>query len=130
MKIRTLNSVTLIGNLVRKPELNQTKNGVSVCNFYLITDRLWKNKDGELRSESERHNCLAWSRLAEICHELLEKGTLAFIEGRLNTKKFLNREGQEILETVVVVNDMIVLDQKNRSQDEGNYETRDTNQQD
>lgn len=121
MRSRTLNSVSLIGNLVRKPDLNQTKSGVNVCNFHLITDRTWKDKEGELRSESERHNCLAWSRLAEICHELLEKGSLVFVEGRLNNRKFL-REGQEVSETVVVVNDMIVLDQKSRPQNEDNNE--------
>lgn len=124
MRSRTLNRICLIGNLVKKPDLNQTKKGISVCNFHLITNREWKDGEGNLRDESEKHNCLAWSRLAEICHELLDKGTLVFIEGRLNNRKFLNREGQEVSETVVVVNDMIVLDQKRRPQNEGNYGPR------
>jgi len=122
MRSRTLNNVCLIGNLVRKPVLNQTKKGVNVCNFHLITDRTWKDKEGNLKSESERHNCLAWSRLAEICSELLEKGTLVFIDGRLKNRTFINKDNQEATETIVVVNDMIVLDQKNRLQKEDNDE--------
>jgi len=125
VRSKTLNKCALIGNLVRKPDLNQTRTGVSVCNFHLITDREWKDKEGNLKSESERHNCLAWNRLAEICHELLEKGSLVFVEGRLSNRKFTGREGQELSETVVVVGNMIILDQKRRPQDEGNHELRD-----
>lgn len=123
MRSRTLNSVCLIGNLVRKPDLNQTRSGTSVCNFHLITNREWKDREGNLKSEANRHNCLAWSRLAEICHELLEKGSLVFVEGRLSDRKVL-REGQELSETVVVVNDMIVLNQARRPQNEDDDEFR------
>lgn len=109
MRSRTLNQVQLIGNIIRKPDLNQTSKGNSVCNFYLITDREWTTKAGERRSESTKHNCLAWNRLAEICYELFEQGSLVYVEGRIIQRKSFNKPNTEELETVILVEDMILL---------------------
>ena len=126
MRTRTLNKVILIGNVVRKPELNKTIKGESVCNFHLITDRRWRTSLGEEREESTRHNCLAWSKLAEICHTLLDKGSLVYIEGNLTERKVTRPNQIEATETEIVisVNEMMLMN-SNRKEPangiEGNY---------
>jgi single-strand DNA-binding protein len=112
MKNRTLNQVLLIGNLVRKPQVNKTTKGISVCNFHVITNHNRKDKDGNVVSEGVKHNCLAWDKLAEICGELLDRGDLIFIEGRLSTRPAVTESERSNPSTVIVVNDMILLDKK------------------
>ena len=109
MKTRTVNRVTLIGNLVKKPDLKKTNRDISVSTFHLITDREWKGNDGEQKKESTLHVCVAWDRLAEICNELLDKGDLIFIEGRLHNHNFITPEGKEETETHIVVNEMLLI---------------------
>lgn len=114
MTRRTLNSVRLIGNLTARPSLNQTAKGVSVSNFSLVTNREWKTKAGEKKSESTFHNCLAWGKLAEICHELLDKGSLVYIAGHLTERLVKGGMGQEYSRVVIVASDMIALGDKRK----------------
>jgi single-strand DNA-binding protein len=119
--MKSLNSVQLIGNLAREPDLRKMPNGVSVCNFWIITNREWKTKDGEERSDSIKHTCVAWGRLAEICGELLRTGNLVFVSGYLSQRqqrrdtewRGVNRN-QEVAETIIVVEDMISFGERER----------------
>lgn len=110
--MRSLNQVTLLGNLTRDPELGKTDNGISVCNFSLATDRSWTTEAGEKKEESEFHRIIAWQKLAEICGQLLSKGSKVYVSGRLSTRKFTSKDGQEKITTEIIANDIIVLSPK------------------
>ena len=114
MKVRCVNRVTLIGNVTRQPDVRSTGDGVSVCNFSIITDRSWVTSTGEKQEESMRHNCVAWNRLAEICGDILRQGTLVFIEGSLQSRLVTARNYPDVQyeEMQVLVDEMIVLNQK------------------
>ena len=84
MKSRNVNKVILLGEVVRDPKVNKTGSGVGVCNFVVATSREWVTKEGERKSESMFHACVAWSKLAEICGELMKKGSLVYVEGSLD----------------------------------------------
>lgn len=107
---RSLNSVQLIGNLTRDPELRYAPSGKAVANLGLATNRAWKTESGEQKEETEFHRITVWGRLAEICSEHLAKGRKVYIEGRLQTRKYTNAQGTEVESTEIVANDMIILD--------------------
>lgn len=110
MSARSLNKVLLIGNLTRDPELRYTPQGTAVCTFGLATNRSWVPSDGgERQEESEFHRIVAWSKLAEICSQLLYKGRKVFVEGRLQTRNWTGQDGQERQTTEVVIDNMIAL---------------------
>ena len=112
MIIRSLNRVTLIGNLTRDPELGKTDGGISVCNFSVATDRSWTTEAGVKKEETEFHRVIAWQKLAEICVELLFKGSKVYVDGRLSTRKFTGKDGIERISTEVIANDVIILSPK------------------
>ena len=113
MSSRSLNKVQLIGNLTRDPELRYTPQGTPVCTFGLATNRSWMPTDGKERQEEvEFHNIVAWSKLAELCGELLAKGRKVYIEGRLQTRSWETQEGEKKYKTEIVAEDMIILDSK------------------
>ena len=91
MSSRSLNRVMLIGNLTRDPESRYTPNQTLVCSFGLATNREWVNDAGERQSSVEYHNLVVWSKLAEICKNLLHKGNKIYIEGRLQTRREIGR---------------------------------------
>lgn len=109
---RSLNKVTLIGNLTRDPELRYTPQGTAVCTFSLATNRQWVTDAGEKKEDAEFHRLVAWNKLAEICAQLLKKGRKVFIEGRLQTRSWQGSDGQQRYTTEVVVSDMILLDSR------------------
>ncbi len=110
MSARSLNKVLLIGNLTRDPELRYTPSGTAVCTFGLATNRSWTPTDGgERQEETEYHRIVAWSKLAEICAQLLYKGRKVFVEGRMQTRKWTTQEGTERETTEVVIDNMIAL---------------------
>ncbi len=117
MANRTLNRATIIGNVARKPELNKTPNGDSVCTFYLITNTEYK-KGEQVHEESKSHVCVAWGRLAEICADMLEKGTLAYVDGRLSDHEFTDKNGVTKNQTEIIVSEMIILNPKTGEKDE------------
>lgn len=125
MSSRSLNKVSLIGNLTRDPELRYTPQGTPVCTFGLATNRSWQPSDGgERQEETEFHRIVAWNKLAELCSELLFKGRKAFVEGRIQTRNWNDAEGQERTTVEVVIDNMIVLDNKHKSRKE--YQPQDT----
>jgi len=109
---RSLNKVTLIGNLTRDPELRFTPSGAAVCTFGLATNRQWNTDSGEKKEEVEFHRIVAWNKLAELCGQLLAKGRKVFVEGRLQTRKWTGQDNQERTTTEIVISDMIILDSR------------------
>jgi|SRR5581483_11127575 len=109
---RSLNRVQLIGNLTRDPELRYTPSGTAVCSFGLATNRSWTTDTGEKREETEFHKIVAWNKLAELCSQFLVKGRKVYVEGRLSTRSWTTPEGQQRSATEVVIDDMILLDNK------------------
>lgn len=110
MSARSLNKVLLIGNLTRDPELRYTPQGTAVCTFGLATNRSWVPSDGgERQEETEFHRIVAWSKLAEICSQLLYKGRKVYVEGRMQTRRFTGQDGNEREITEVVIDNMIAL---------------------
>lgn len=112
MSSRSLNKVTLIGNLTRDPELRYTPTGAAVCTIGLATNRSWTTESGEKKEEVEFHRVVAWNKLAELCSQLLVKGRKIYVEGRLRTNSWTGQDGTVRNTTEVVIEDMILLDSK------------------
>jgi single-strand DNA-binding protein len=109
---KSLNKVQLIGNLTRDPELKYTPTGAAVCTISLATNRSWTTDTGEKKDEADFHRLVAWNKLAEICGQLLKKGRKVYVEGRLSTRSWQDKDGQTKYMTEVVLSDMILLDSK------------------
>lgn len=109
---RSLNRVTLIGNLARDPEMRYIPSGAAVCTFTIVTNRYWKTESGEAKENAEYHRVVAWDKLAELCGQLLKRGTRTFVEGRLQTRKWAAQDGSDRYTTEIVITDMMVLDRK------------------
>jgi single-strand DNA-binding protein len=108
---KSLNKVMLIGNLGKDPELRYTTSGVAVATFSLATNESWKDQDGNLQERTEWHNIVAWRKLAEICGEWLKKGKKVYIEGRIQTRSYDDKNtGQKKYMTEIVADSMIMLD--------------------
>lgn len=105
---RSVNKVILVGNLTRDPEMRYTPQGHAVTTFGLATNRDWK-VEGDKREETEFHNVVAWNKLAELCSQLLKKGTKVYVEGRLQTRDWTDDKGSKHYRTEIVAEDMIVL---------------------
>ena len=112
---KSLNKVTLIGNLTRDPELRFTPQGSAVCTFGLATNRQWSTDSGEKKEDVEFHRIVSWNKLAEICSQLLKKGRKVYVEGRLQTRQWQAQDGAQKSLTEVVISDMILLDSKMQS---------------
>ncbi len=111
-----VNKVILVGRLGRDPEMRYTASGMPVTNFSVATDEVWGGKDGgEKQTRTEWHNIVAWSRLAEICGQYLQKGKLVYIEGRLQTREWEDRDGNKRRTTEVVASDMKMLSGRGES---------------
>ncbi len=106
---RGLNKVMIIGHLGRDPEMRYTPSGRPVTSFSVATSRNWTTADGERRSETEWFNIVAWGSLAEICSQYLKKGQQVYIEGRLQTRRWEDEEGNKRTSVEVVAREMIML---------------------
>jgi single-strand DNA-binding protein len=105
----SINKVILIGNLGRDPETRYTTDGAAVANVTLVTTDVWKDKAGEKQERTEWHRVVFFGRLAEIAGEYLKKGSPVYVEGRLQTRKWTDKEGQEKYTTEIVASDMKML---------------------
>ena len=106
----SVNKVILIGNLGRDPEVRYTPSGSAVCNIGLATTRNWKDKtSGEKVEETEWHRVVFYDRLAEIAGEYLKKGRSVYVEGRLKTRKWTDKDGVEKYTTEIVAQEMNML---------------------
>ena len=119
---RGVNKVTLIGNLGADPEVRYTANGSAVANIRLATAESWRDKEsGEQQERTEWHRVVFFSRLAEIVGEYLKKGSQVYIEGRLQTRKWQDRDGNDRYTTEIVANEMQMLGGRSGGGD--NYES-------
>ena len=106
----SLNKVQIIGNLGRDPEVRYTPNGNAVCNVSVASTRQWKNKEsGDKQEETEWHRVVFYDRLAEIAGEYLKKGRSVYVEGRLKTRKWTDKDGKEQYTTEVIATEMQML---------------------
>jgi single-strand DNA-binding protein len=105
-----VNKVILVGNLGRDPEMKYTPDGTAIANFSIATSDEWKDKTtGEKKTKTEWHRIVAFRRLAEICGEYLKKGSQVYIEGKLQTRSWEDKEGNKRYTTEVVANQMQML---------------------
>jgi single-strand DNA-binding protein len=104
-----LNKVQIIGRLGQDPEMRYTPQGAAVTNFSVAAGRAWKDQGGQSHEETEWFRCVAWDKLGELCNQCMTKGARVYIEGRLKTRKWTDRDGADRYTTEVVVSDMIML---------------------
>jgi single-strand DNA-binding protein len=102
----------LIGNLTRDPELRYTPGGMAVASFGLATNRVWVTKQGERKEDAQFHRIVAWNKLAELCSQLLSKGRRIYVDGRIQYRDFTDAENNKKQITEIVIDDMIILDNK------------------
>ena len=106
----SVNKVILVGNLGRDPEVRYSPDGAAICNVSIATTSNWKDKtSGERREETEWHRVVFYNRLAEIAGEYLRKGRPVYVEGRLKTRKWQNKEGVDQYTTEVIADQMQML---------------------
>lgn len=106
----SVNKVILVGNLGRDPEVRYSAEGAAICNISIATTSNWKDKNtGERREETEWHRIVFYNRLAEVVGEYLKKGRAVYVEGRLRTRKWQNKEGQDQYTTEVIADQMQML---------------------
>ena len=108
----SVNKAILIGKLGKDPEINYTANGTAVCKFSLATDENYKDRDGNRQSKTEWHNIVVWGKLAEVCERWLSKGKQVYIEGKITTNKWQDRDGNTRYTTEIVANNMTMLGSK------------------
>ncbi len=106
----SVNKVILIGRLGRDPELRYTQGGQAVANFTLATNERFSNKAGEPQERTEWHRIVAWGKTGELCAQYLSKGRSAYIEGRLQTREWEDKEGQKRSTTEIVAQNVTFLD--------------------
>lgn len=105
----SVNKVILVGNLGKDPELRYTPSGAAVATFSLATSERFKGKDGQMQDKTEWHNIVAWRQLAEICGKYLHKGKQVYIEGRIQTRSYDDRDGNKRYITEIVADQMQML---------------------
>jgi len=104
-----LNKAILIGNLGKDPELRYTPSGVAMATFSIATSETWTGKDGEKETRTEWHRIVAFRKLAEICGEYLSKGKQVYIEGRIQTREWEDKDGNKRYTTEILANQMLML---------------------
>lgn len=105
----SLNKVQLIGNLGRDPEVRYTKAGKAVASFSMATMEKWKDDAGNKNEKTEWHRIIAWGKLGEICGEYLNKGSSVYIEGKIQTREWTDKDGNKRQTTEIVASQMIML---------------------
>ena len=121
---RGVNKVILIGNLGQDPETRTTPGGTTVTNIRIATSESWKDKtSGEMKEQTEWHGIVLWNRLGEIAAEYLKKGSQVYIEGRLQTRKWQDKQGNDRYTTEIVASEMQMLGGRGGG---STQETRDT----
>jgi single-strand DNA-binding protein len=108
---KSLNKVMLIGNAGKDTEIRYTGNGKAVASFSLATGATWNDKaSGQMQERTDWHNIVAWDRLAEICGQYVKKGKRIYVEGRIQTRSYDDKDGVKKYVTEIVASDMILLD--------------------
>lgn len=116
--MNSLNKVQLIGNTTYDIEVRETPSGQKVASFSLATNRTWKDSNGEKQEQVEFHSIVVWGKLAEIVEQYLKKGWKTYIEGRLQTKSWEDQAGNKRYKTEIVADNIILLSQKQKEEQE------------
>ena len=116
-----VNRVILIGNLGKDPEIRSLEGGVKVANFSLATTETYKGKNGEKVEQTEWHNIVLWRGLAEVAESYLKKGNSIFIEGKIKTRDWTDKDGNKRYTTEIVADNMVMLGGKRDQQGGGEY---------
>ena len=117
--MKSLNKATLIGNLGNDPDIKYTQSGDAVASFSLATSETWKDKaSGEPVEKTEWHRCVAWRKMAEIIGQYAKKGQKLYVEGKLLSRKYTDKDGAERQITEIQVNDVILLSAKGEGGDQ------------
>ena len=112
MSSKSVNKVTLIGNLTRDPEMKYTPQGTAVCTFGLATNRGWTTKTGETKEDVQFHRIVAWQKLAELATTFLAKGRKVYLEGRIVYRQFDGKDGVQRNITELVMDDFVLFDDR------------------
>jgi single-strand DNA-binding protein len=108
-----INKAILIGNLGTDPELKTTSSGTEVCEFSLATNESWTDKSGQKQEKTEWHKIVVWGKQADACSKYLSKGRSAFVEGKIKTRSWEDKDGNKRYTTEIVANDVQFLGGKN-----------------
>ena len=120
---RGVNKVILVGNLGQKPEMRYTQTNSAVATLSIATSESWKDKDsGEQREKTEWHRVVFFGKLAEIAEQYLDKGSQLYVEGKLQTRKWQDKDGNDRYTTEILGNEMNMLGGRQSSSDEGVYD--------
>lgn len=111
-----LNKVQIIGHLGRDPEVRYATNGDAVCNFAIATTEKWKGNDGQPKEETEWHRVTAWGRTAEVAGEYLRKGSLVYVEGKIKTRKYKDKDGAEKFSVEIKCEQLTMLSSRQEGQ--------------
>ena len=118
--MRGVNKVILVGNLGKDPEVNHLESGVSVARFSLATSESYKNKEGNRVDQTEWHNIVMWRGLADVAEQYLKKGSRIYVEGKIRTQSWQDKEGNTKYTTEIVADNMVMLDRRDENMQTGN----------
>lgn len=124
----SVNKVILVGHLGSDPEVRYTQGGAAVASFNLATNESYTDKSGQRQDRTEWHRIVAWGKTAELCGEYLQKGRQVYLEGRLQTRQWDDKEGNKRYTTEIVANNVTFLGGGSRERGEGPGVPRETNQ--
>ena len=116
----SVNKVILVGRLGRDPETRYMPNGDAITNFSLATDEQWRDRNGERQTRTEWHNVSLYGKLGEIAGQYLRKGSQVFIEGKIQSRKYTDKDGIERMAYNIIGNEMKMLGNRNDGFDSGN----------
>ena len=115
----SLNKIMLIGHLGKDPEIRYTPDGIQVATFSLATSENWTDKNGNRQEHTEWHTIVAWTRLADLAKRFLTKGRQVYIEGRIKSREYTDREGIKRRMTEVIASQMVLLGSRPQGSDTG-----------
>lgn len=110
-----VNKAIILGHLGRDPEVRFTGGGQAVCNFSVATTESWKDKGGQKQERTDWHKVVVWGKLAELCGQYLKKGRQCYVEGRLQTREWTDKENRKQYTTEVVASNVVFLGGEKRS---------------
>lgn len=119
---RTLNKVMLIGNVGKDPELKFTPGGVPVASFKLATSETWREKDGSINEHTDWHTIIAWRGLADVVSKLLKKGSRCYVEGKIQTRFFEDKNNNKKYVVEILAENILILDSKKSKDLESGYD--------
>ena len=122
MASKGVNKVILVGNLGQDPEVRYMPNGNAVANLSIAASESWKDQQGQMQERTEWHRLTMYRRLAEVAGEYLRKGSQIYVEGKLQTRKWQDQQGQDKYTTEVIVDQMQMLGGKGGGQSEGGFQ--------